>query len=86
MREKDPFFEKLCFPGGGLELNEDLSDGIKREFKEETDYDVDFIHDLIPELTNDAKASTGFNVLFTNQIAPYQKVDIDLICNLDYLI
>ena len=32
--------KKLCLPGGGLKLGEDLVEGIKREFLEETGYEV----------------------------------------------
>ena len=73
-REKAPFTGRLCLPGGSLEFSENWSQGIKREIKEETDLDAEFMDDLISNLTDGTMSSTGFNFMITNKIAPAQNV------------
>ncbi len=42
-RENDPYVKELgwCFPGGRPEYGEDLEEGLKREIKKKTGYDVE---------------------------------------------
>lgn len=72
---------KLWFPGGSLELNETLWEGIKRELIEETGFKVGFIGDLIPEVTNNAYENSNADTIVTSQVVELQKV-IHLLCDI----
>ena len=65
-REHEPNIGKYVIPGGHLEFNETFKEGLRRELREETGHDAEFIHDLIPELTQNEFLSTSFTSLVTN--------------------
>ncbi|CDW82011.1 nudix hydrolase [Stylonychia lemnae] len=58
-REKDPYKGRWCFPGGSLEPNETLREGVKREVQEELGYEIEVFSgsDEIPDYLN--KVSRG---------------------------
>ena len=43
----NPHIQELCIPGGGVELDETMEIALKREFLEETGFQIDIIKQLI---------------------------------------
>ena len=84
-REHDPNVGKYVIPGGHLEFSETYKCGLKRELKEETGHNAEFIRDLIPELTNNEHTSTSFTSLVTNLILPELNVHYLIVSKLCYL-
>ena len=72
--EKDDIFPGAWeFPGGHLEMGENLKDGLKRELKEEIGFDEEF-SPIITHYSDEVKENNGEFI---------HKLEIDFIINVD---
>lgn len=69
--ERGGFWQgKWICPGGELELGEEISSGIKREVKEETNLEIDLVEPLVPfERIVKSADGIGLHVVYIDYIA-----------------
>ena len=61
---------KWICPGGGLELGEQIKDGIKREVKEETNLEIELVKPLVPfERIVTTNKETSLHAIYIDYIA-----------------
>ncbi|MBW2967725.1 NUDIX hydrolase [Candidatus Woesearchaeota archaeon] len=66
--------DKLCLPGGSLDKGEDIIEGLKREFLEETGYEID-VHDP-PLHVDTSKFANPARDMYFQRISIYFHVSI----------